>query len=101
MRIAVSLLLLFGCASSPMRYAIQSNQAVLPSQEVLTLRLYFTNWPLTNCYLESSTDMVAWKKEEFSFTTNTDGSEQWDVHFNGNLPAQYFRGVGQPILNHQ
>ena len=51
--------------------------------------------PLTNCFLQSSTDLVHWDDRfDFFIGTNTDGSELWSLRTNPFRPCEFYRVAG-------
>lgn len=83
---------------SPISFA--EPETVLPPPPVTnTVLLHFTysQCPLTNGYVQSSTDLIQWQtRQDFAVTTNGDGSVDWTLPNDGQ-PQEYFRAGGCTI----
>jgi hypothetical protein len=105
------LLLLCSCAAprpqtapnlNPRRLSLQSNQSEEPeliapaATNAIVLQLMFPAWPLTNCYLMSSPDLVNWQRREFFSVTNGQTVE-WQINYDPNTPNEFFMAGGETI----
>ena len=70
---------------------------VAPPPEFV-LHFTYAQWPLANCSLESSTDLVHWEtRDDFSVETNTDGIINWRLQPAPLKPREFFRIAGETI----
>jgi hypothetical protein len=54
--------------------------------------------PLTNCYLESSPDLLHWTvRDDFWIGTNADGTTYWNVRADKSNPREFYRIGGEAI----
>jgi hypothetical protein len=101
-----ALLVLCGCAGQ--QSAIRNRQsAILKSHQFSTLiappppPLIFAfrySTPLTNCYLESSTDLFHWTvRDDYWIGTNADGTTYWNVRADKSCPREFYRVGGEAI----
>lgn len=101
------LLLLAGCAAGPgkppsppvppmmtLQSSAQSEAVVLPDTNGILLHLEFPEWPLTNCFVQGSTDLVTWYPRTFVIVTNKNESTEWVVQQMGRR-QEFFRVGGQ------
>jgi hypothetical protein len=62
------------------------------------LHFTYSQWPLMNCALESSTDLVHWEtRADFSVQTNVDGTISWRLERAPLKPCEFFRIAGETI----
>jgi hypothetical protein len=54
--------------------------------------------PLTNCFLQSSTDMIHWTtREDFWVTTNAAGTTYWNLRADPSNPREFYRIKGEAV----
>jgi len=62
------------------------------------LQFIYQQRPLTNCHLESSTDLVHWEnRDDFSVETNANGTVVWRLTPASLKPREFFRIAGETI----
>lgn len=85
-------------------YSVSSDTAVLPSPKPVgfDLRFIFTQ-PLTNCYLQSSTDLIHWQNR-YDFTVDTNVIDGTNVSYSWSIqdpipvrPSEFYRAAGESI----
>jgi hypothetical protein len=63
--------------------------------------LFFTfkySTPLTNCYLESSPDLVHWTvRDDYWISTNADDTTYWSLRGDKSNPCEFYRIGGETI----
>lgn len=80
-------------------FRISSSMVVLPPPVLSGFVLHFI-FPraLTNCYLQSSTDLIHWENRyDFSLETNFDGSIGWYLPLSLSKPCEFYRTGGESI----
>jgi len=54
--------------------------------------------PLTNCYLESSTDLLHWTvRDDYWTSTNADGTTYWNLRSDKSNSREFYRIGGESI----
>jgi hypothetical protein len=84
--------------SSPVLIEPLSSQAgILPPPPPGFVLHFIYPFQLTNCYLQSSTDLVNWENRyDFSLETNADGSVGWHLVPDPLKPREFYRSGGEP-----
>jgi hypothetical protein len=80
--------------------SLMQPEVVLPPPVLSGFVLHFI-FPcaLTNCYLQSSTDLIHWENRyDFSLETNFDGSIGWHLPLIPSRPCEFYRTGGESIL---
>jgi len=99
---SVALVLLCGCSTEERRRPeVRCQTAEVARQAsgtTLALHFAYRQWPLTNCCLESSTDLVHWEnRDDFSVETNANGIVDWRLKPAPLKPREFFRIAGETI----
>jgi hypothetical protein len=109
-----ALLVLTGCATSSLSPSPFASQSALQSgmasggqstignlesdQPAPMIFAFHYSAPLTNGYLESSTDLLHWTvREDYWIGTNADGTTYWNLRSNKSNRCEFYRIGGDAI----